>query len=81
MFLFSLRCHDAKKDLVVRRDIFGVILNLLPHIEFLMYVKTILLMFGSNNVYGIIFYQVYLLPWLTIPLFVLWNSGDVLFGF
>ena len=32
-----------------------------------MYYKPISLLVGSNNVYGIIFYQVYLLPWFTIP--------------
>ena len=39
-------------------------------------------MFGSTNVYGIIFYQVYLLTWINILLYfsyfyLLWNSGDV----
>ena len=32
-----------------------------------MYDKHISFIFGITTVYGIIFYQVYLLPWITIP--------------
>ena len=68
MVFFSFRFHVADKSFVGCRDLFGIIVNLLPHLELLMYAKPISFLVGSNNVYGIIFYQVYLLPWITIPL-------------
>ena len=68
MLFFYFRCHVAEKSIVDHIDWFGVILNLLTHLELLMYAKPISFMVGSTNVYGIIFYQVYLLPWITIPL-------------
>ena len=55
MILLYLRCHVAKEALVSRRDRFGVIVKLLPYLELLMYAKPILLLVGSNNVYGTIF--------------------------
>ena len=36
----------------------------------LIYTKPISLMVGSSTVYGIIFYQAHLLPWITTPLFL-----------
>ena len=66
--LFYLRCHVAMKSLVGRRDLFGVIVDLLPRLEFLIYYKHISFLVGSNNVYGIISYQVYFLPYITFPL-------------
>ena len=36
-------------------------------IESLMYLKTLAFMVGSTTMYGGIFYQVNLLPWITIP--------------
>ena len=76
MILFSFRCHDGEEAIVVRRDRFGGIVNLLPYLELLMYAKPTSFMVGSTNVYSIIFYQVYLLPWLNIPpLFLTWWCG------
>ena len=52
-----------------------------------MYAKHISLLVGITNMYGGIFYQLYLLPYLNIPHFfdflnfVLCNSSDVVFGF
>ena len=40
-----------------------------------MYAKNISFLVGNTNVYGIIFYQVYLLPWLTFPPFLSWYFG------
>ena len=62
MILFSFICHISEKSVVGCRDWFGVILNLFPHLELLMYAKHISLLVDSNTVYGIIFYQMYLLP-------------------
>ena len=56
-----------RKLLLVVGTAFGIIVNLLPHIELLIYSKPMLLMVGITNVHGIIFYQVYLLTWITIP--------------
>ena len=84
IFWFYLICYVAQKDIVGPRDQFGLILNLLPHLELLMYAKPISLLVGSTNFYGIISYQMYLLPWITAspPFFYLvpFNSGDVFFG-
>ena len=66
----------AEKALVGCRDWFGVIVNLLPHREMLMDAKPITLLVGSTNVYGIIFYQVYLPPCLTIPLILYFSAGS-----
>ena len=68
MILFYFRFHVAEDAFVGRRDWFGVIVNLFPHIKLLMYDKCISFMVGSNNMYGVIFYQVCLLPWLITPL-------------
>ena len=64
---------------------FGVILNLLTH-EFWMYDQSLLFLFGSTNIYRGVFYQIYLLPCLTINDFiflslVLWNYCDIVVGF
>ena len=67
MLLFSFRLHVLEKYIVGRRDLFDVIVNLLSHLELLLYAKPISLTVGSTDVYGIIFYHVYLLPWLTTP--------------
>ena len=67
MIIFSFRWHVAEKALVGCRDWFGVIVNLLPHLELLLYAKPISLIIVSTNVYGIIFDQVYLLSRLTTP--------------
>ena len=67
VFFFSFRWHVEEKGLVGYRDWFEVIVNLFMHLELLMYAKSISFLAGSTNVYGIIFYQMYLLPWLTIP--------------
>ena len=75
MLLFYFRRHVAEKYLVGHRDLFDAIVNLLPHLELLMYSKPIPFLVGSTNVYGIIFYRVYLLPWITIPFLKL---GDVI---
>ena len=87
VFFFSFRWHVEEKGLVGYREWFEVIVNLFMHLELLMYAKSISFLAGSNNVYGIIFYQMYLLPWLTIPPppppflnLVLWNYGHVVFG-
>ena len=47
-----------EKALVGCRDLSGVTVNLLPHIELLIYAKPTSLLVGSINAYGIIFYQV-----------------------
>ena len=65
MTLFSFTVPVAEKDLVGRMDLFGVTVNLLPHIELLIYAKPTSLLVGSTNAYAIMFYQVYLLPWLN----------------
>ena len=65
----------AEKSLVGRMDWFGVTVNLLPHLELFIYSKTTSLLVVSTNAYGIIFYQIDLLPWLTFSLF------GVIFGF
>ena len=81
VLLFSLGCHVSERSLVGRRDLFVVIVNLLPYLELLIYAKPISFLVGSTTVYGIIFYQVYPLPWLTIPHFGGGGgSGDVVFG-
>ena len=56
---------------VGRRDLFGVIVSLLPRLELLMYAKPISFLVGITNLYEILFYQVYLLTWITIitPIF------------
>ena len=48
----------------------------------LKYVEPLAIMVGITNMYGGIFYKVYLLPYVNIPFFilVLWNCGDVVFG-
>ena len=69
VILFSFGFHVAQEALVRLRDFFGVISNLLPHPELLMYAKPIHFLVGSTNVYGIIFDQVYLLTCLTIFFF------------
>ena len=56
MLFFSFRCHVAEKALAGRIDQFGVILNFLMRLEFLMYAKPISFLVGSNNVYGVVFY-------------------------
>ena len=53
MFLFHFRFYVAEKAPVGRRDIFGVIVNLLPHLELLINAKTISFMVASTNVYGV----------------------------
>ena len=58
ILLFFFRCNFAEKYIVSRRDWFGVIVNLLPHIALLIYAKPISLLVGSTNMYGIIFYPV-----------------------
>ena len=49
-----------------------------------MYAKYLEFMVGSTNMYGGVFFQMYLLPQLNIPVLilnlVLWNSSDVLVG-
>ena len=65
MVLFYFRGPVAEKALAVRRELFGVTVNLLPHIELLIYTKPTSFLVGSTNAYGIIFYQVDLLPWLN----------------
>ena len=72
-FLFYFVCHVAEKALVGHRELFGDVLNLLRHIELLIYAKPVSFLVGSTNVYGVIFYQVYLLSWLTIPFFLFSN--------
>ena len=57
----------AEKDIVCCRYWFDVIVNLLSRIDLLMYAKPISLLVDSNNVYRIVFYQLYLLSWLTTP--------------
>ena len=57
----------ADNNLVVFRDLFGDIVNLFLHLELLMYSKTLEFLVDSTNMYGGIFYQIYILPWLTIP--------------
>ena len=75
----------AEKDLDGRIDWFGVIVNLLPCLELLICAKPISFLIGSTNVYGIVFYQVYLLLQITnLPPFlnlVIWNFCDVVVGF
>ena len=56
----------AEKSIVGRIDWFGVIINLLPQIELLMYDKPISLLVGVTDMCGIVFYQVYLLPCITV---------------
>ena len=83
ILMFSFIFHVAEKYLVGRRDWFGVIVNLLLHLELFIYAKPISFLVGSTNVYVIIFYQMYLLPYPIIPAFfylVLWNPGDAVFG-
>ena len=67
MFFFSLILYFAEKYIVGCRDWFDVIVNLLPYLRLLMYAKYISFMVVSSNVYGIIFYQMYLTPCLTTP--------------
>ena len=67
MLIFYFKFHIAEKSLVGRRDLFGIVLNLLPHLELLMFSKPISFLVGSPYVYEIIFYQLYLLPWITTP--------------
>ena len=66
---FYLRYQVKENTLVGCRNLFGAIVNLLTH-ELLMYAKPIALMVGSTNINGGIFYQMYLLPWLTISCFL-----------
>ena len=75
MIIFSFRFHVAEKALVDRSDWFDVILNLLQHLELLIYAKIISFLVGSNNVYGVISYQFHLLTWINThpPLF--FNCG------
>ena len=68
-FSLSFGCHIEEKTFAACGDWFGAIVNLLLHLQLLMYDKTILFLIGSTNVYGIIFYQVYLPQWLNIPFF------------
>ena len=65
IILFYFRCHVAEEYLVERRDWFGVNVNLLPHFDLSMYAKPISFLVVITNVYGIIFYQVYILPCLN----------------
>ena len=64
------------------RDLFSGILNLLQNLELLIYSEPLLFMVGGYNIYGGVFYQIYLLPHLTINYFslLLWNYGDVVVG-
>ena len=80
VILFSLRVPCVDKSLVFRRDWFGVTVNLLPHLEFLIYAKPNSFLVTSTNAYGIIFYQVGLLPWLTFFVFFFFLSDGVVFG-
>ena len=70
----------AEKALDGSIDWFAVILNLLPCLELLIYSNPISFLVGSTNVYGIFFYQVYLLRRFTdLPPFlklVMWNFCD-----
>ena len=50
------------------RDLFGAIVNLLPH-ELLMYYEPLAYLVFITNIYWGIFYQIYLLPQLTIFFF------------
>ena len=63
----------------------GVIVNLFPCLDLLIYSKPISFLIGSTNVYRILFYQVYLLLRITnLPPFlnwVMWNFCDVVVGF
>ena len=75
IIFFSYGYHIAVNTLVGYIEQFGAIVNLLSHNEFLfMYAKLIPFLVGSTNVYGILFYQVYLLPQITIPFFT-WYCG------
>ena len=65
MVFFSFRGPVVDKAIVGRRDLFGVTVNLFPYIELLIYAKPTSFLVGSKNSYGIIFYQFYLLPWIT----------------
>ena len=67
MILFPFRFHVAEKSIVGHRDLFIVIVNLFPHPELLMYAKPISFPVGNTNMYGIIFYQIYLQPCLNNP--------------
>ena len=51
IYLFKIK-RFLRKTLVGCRDWFGVIVNLLTHIELLNYTKTISLLMGSTNFYG-----------------------------
>ena len=41
-----------------------------------MYAKTLIFLVGSTNIYGGVFYQVYLLPQLIIPSFFLLSAVE-----
>ena len=73
----------AGNTLIGCRDWFGDILNLLNNIDLLLYAEPLTFLVISINIYGSIFYQVYLIPWITILFskLVLYNSGDVVVSF
>ena len=64
--LVFLRWQVEDNNIVGCRDSFGAIVNLLP-IELLIYAEPLEFLVGIINIYGGIFYQMYLLPQLTIP--------------
>ena len=66
LYHFSLK-RVAENILVGYQDWFDAILNLFPHIELLVFSKTIAFMVDSTTSCGGIFYQAYLLLWLTFP--------------
>ena len=68
--------HVAEKALVRSGYWFGAIVNFLKHIELLIHAKTISFLVDINTVYGIIFYQFYLLSCLTIPLMLYLAAGS-----
>ena len=66
--IYRYRQQSGYNTLVVCRYWFSDVVHLLSH-ELLIYAKSLAFMVGNTNIYGGVFYQMYLLPCINIPYF------------